>query len=171
MKNFTKFRLGFLTILSLVVTIALCFAVGTADDTTVLSAIGNFGSLMAIATAVLGGLTLAKHEVKQHSATSNPKAKKSITSAVLYFLLAGVIAWWVIGSLDATSLMWIPVAFFGALGVLAVMYRGQAGPTWARRVLVLGGFLGGIIPGVILYFILSIAVSERYCQISGSKCM
>jgi phage shock protein PspC (stress-responsive transcriptional regulator) len=59
------------------------------------------------------------------------------------------------------------------LGLLLARYARAtaAPPTWLRYFMILAAFVAGALPGVVLYFILSFVVSDRYCQLTSSKCL
>jgi len=120
---------------------------------------------LGILGAILCGLAFANY-VSNASASSGSSSTGPVTAFVVLALLFGWIGMYVIYA-------WVLVAGAVLMAYLAARY-GRAGlvpPRGVRYLLISGAFLGGVLPGLALYFILSFIVSDRYCQLTSSKCL
>jgi|GEM_PF-3464147 len=127
--------------------------------------------------AIFSGLTFASYVASEHAAEpvktaglQAPPHRSVGVTFVGFLMLAGGLAW--LGNMVGT----LAYVAAGIALVLAIMglYHGRTGTRPAsgtRYVLVAGAFVGGLIPGLILWYILSLVVSDRYCQLTSSKCL
>jgi hypothetical protein len=156
-------------------------------DPAVVQLIGQALNWVALVAAVVSGLAFASYVSTEHSpqlggktvpamptAPQAPARRSSVgVTATGFFLIALASAWFGLSFMATAGLAFVVAALAVLLGVVALRYSrtGKTPPQGARYVLIAGAFLGGLLPGIVLWFILSVILSDRYCQLTSSKCM
>jgi hypothetical protein len=164
-----KFTLGLVAVILLAFMTALGFSVNLSEDIGYVTLVADVLGPLGIVTAIICGVALARNVARQSNSRqgSGPAATFFALAALLAFL-----AWW-LGNSSGRPEFYIAPAIAVILGIIARAYArdGLVPPPWIKFFLLGGAFIGGALPGLILYFILSLVVSDRYCQLTSSKCM
>jgi phage shock protein PspC (stress-responsive transcriptional regulator) len=134
------------------------------DDITVVGGIRDLMGPLGLVAAGLCGLAFANYVSSNTRGASSPKG-----TAAAFIVIALLLAW----AAQTVIYLWLGVVIALALSYLAARYNrvGITPPPAVRYMLIAGAFLGGVLPGLILYVILSLVVSDRYCQLTSSKCL
>jgi hypothetical protein len=139
------------------------------DDPATVQLIQQLMVPIGIAAAVALGVAFAAYTITETSARTAQRTTMLTTGG---FLVVAALFGWFFWESD----WWVAAALAAiALGFAALSsHYGRGGPVpprWVRYVLVAGAFVAGALPGLVLYFILATVVSERYCQLTSSKCL
>ena len=124
--------------------------------------------IFAIAAAILLGLAFAHSIQRQTTRVARP----SVVPAVIFALITLALGWYAYINRNSVY-AWSAVALGLGLTLLAVIYvsPGKTPPRALRYVLLVGAFIGGMLPGLVLYLVLAFIVTDRYCQLTNSKCL
>jgi hypothetical protein len=134
----------------------------------------TFG-LVGIVAAVLCGLAFSRYVAVQSSVKKSSGKGVVVGFGIIAALLFLPFVLFFGAKLEspAAFTIFIPGVLVAGLAFIASRYTrpNMVPPTGLKFLLIAGAFVGGVLPGLTLYFILSLILSERYCQLSSSKCM
>ena len=170
-----KFRLSktsFAALAALVVVAGLGLSVYRTTNIEYVYAVQNILGPVGIGMAVFYGFAFAHYVGKQ--ASSHPISPRGVvTGFIVQALLLGVPSTLFVleGSRPAVVGLMLAAVFLGLAVIAHKSARMGVRPAWVKYLLIGGAFVGGALPGLLIWFILSIAVSQRYCDLTSSKCL
>ncbi|HEX3082752.1 MAG TPA: hypothetical protein VHQ86_05910 [Candidatus Saccharimonadia bacterium] len=147
---------------------ALALSVQAMDSPEAVQSVGSFANIIGLGVMILGGIAFAS----RMSSETDPSQAKTTTTPIgsIVFGLIGAASLWVSNG----NLIVLLIAA-GAFGLAYLSWNNAKSmhptPKWLRYLMILGAFLGGAVPGLIVWFILSFIISDRYCQLTSSKCL
>ncbi|HSX02402.1 MAG TPA: hypothetical protein VLI05_03770 [Candidatus Saccharimonadia bacterium] len=124
---------------------------------------------VGIVAAVLCGLAFASYASTEASPGAAGRSTAITTTG--FVIVALLLGWWAYQVQSPVAALLTVVAL--GLAFLSLRYSSgpQSPPRIVRYLLLGGAFAAGVLPGFIVYIILSFIVSDRYCQLTSSKCL
>jgi hypothetical protein len=171
LQRFFSSRVRLATTLALLVMLWCAVSVRLTDNVAYVTAVQAAVGPLGIVTAILLGLSISGL-VMAPGPVFNPRpAPLPRATPVVFLVLAPIL-----GLLAYRSqLGWLWVACGVVLGSAAValyyVRTKRPVPAGLRYLLMTAAFAGGAVPGFMVYVIVAIIVSERYCQLTSSKCL
>jgi hypothetical protein len=153
-------------------------SVNFTDSAAYVGAVQELLGPLGIVAAVLCGLVFARNVGIETGTKKKPVREVVIGFALLAICFGCISAWlFIVSGGDGLSVPGMIGAAltlgFISLTALANKYSGlgRIPPRGIKYLLIAGAFIGGVLPGLLLYFILSLVVSQRYCELTSSKCL
>lgn len=137
------------------------------SDANFVSSISNLLPPIGLAMAVMLGVAFSNYVSRE---LSHKTVKATGMVGGVGFALIGTALLWLGAS---QPLILIPAMLVLLCSVMMFRYSrpGQTMPKAGRYLMVSVALLAGLLPGAIVYFILSFIVSDHYCKLTSSKCL